>query len=118
MIVAEGFELKYDHAFQNERWHILQPVSLDYARVEGLRNRIVRVLGDSTALQGNAELGKVYVLLGRPRQETYLPDYDKAKKLLERMPVTHELVEEAQAEEFARKLANEMREHGVIDKEN
>jgi hypothetical protein len=116
--VAEGFELKYDHTYQNDLCHILQPVSLDYARVEGMKNKISRLLGESTALQGNAELGKVYLLLGRPRQEAQLPDYHKAKKLLDRMPVTHELVEETQAEEFARKLASEMRAHGVIDKES
>lgn len=115
--VTEGFELKYEHAFQNERWHILQPVSLDYAKVEGMKSKIFRLLGDSTALQGNPELGKVYVLLGRPRLENQLGDYHKAKRLLDRMPISHELVEETQAEAFAKKLARDMREHGVIDPE-
>jgi Protein of unknown function (DUF3037) len=114
---VEGFEIKFEHSFKNERWHVLQPVSLDYARVEGIRNRVTRLLGDATALQGNEEIGKVYLLLGKPTQEKHQGDYEKAKKLLHKMPVEHELVEANRAQSFAHELAHYMREHGVISGE-
>jgi len=113
--VAEGFELKFEHTFKNERWHVLQPVSMDYARVDGMRNKITRVLGNATALQDNSEIGTLYVLLGAPQSEAHRADYEKAKRLLNKMPVQHELVEEAQASKFANELASYMRQHGVID---
>lgn len=112
--VAEGFELKFEHSFKNERWHILEPVSLDYAKVEGIRNKVSRLLGDATALRDHPELGKLYVLLGPPRLKEHREDYDRAKRLLHKMPVEHELVEESQAERFAKSLAKYMRQHGVI----
>jgi hypothetical protein len=114
---AEGFEIKFEHSFKNERWHVLQPVSLDYARVESIRNRVTRLLGDATALQGNEEVGKLYLLLGKPMQEKHQEDYEKAKRLLHKMPVEHELVEAKQAQHFAQELAQYMREHGVINEE-
>jgi hypothetical protein len=46
--------------------------------------------------------------------EAHRAAYVKAKNLLHKIPVPHELVEENDAEEFARKLAAYMREHGVI----
>jgi hypothetical protein len=111
---AAGFELKYEHSFKNERWHILQPVSLDYARAEGMRNKVSRLLGDATVLQGNPELGKLYLLLGKPRQREHFADYDKARLLLERMPVEHTVVEEQEAKHFAEQLADYMHKHGVL----
>lgn len=113
--LAEGFELKFEHSFKNERWHILQPVSLDFARVDSMRNKVSRLLGDATVLQGNAELGKLYLLLGRPRQREHFGDYDKALNLLHKMPVEHELVEENQAKQFAEELADFMQKHGVTE---
>jgi hypothetical protein len=113
--IAEGFELKFEHSFKNERWHILEPVSLDYAKVEGIRNKVSRLLGDATALQDHPELGKLYVLLGPPRLKEHREDYDRAKKLLHKMPIEHELVEEGYAENFARDLAKYLRQHGVIE---
>ncbi len=58
------YSLKFDHAFKNERWHVLQPVSLDYARAENIQSRATHILGTATALQDNPEIGRLYLLLG------------------------------------------------------
>jgi hypothetical protein len=108
------FQLSFEHAFQNERWHVLQPVSLDYARPESLQEKAMRWLGQASALQGHPELGRLYLLLGAPHHGSHRAAYDKAKRLLDRMPVEHEFVEEDQAEDFAGQLAAYLREHGVF----
>jgi hypothetical protein len=112
---SEDYDLKFDHAFKNERWHVLQPVSLDYARPEGLQTRATQLLGAATALEGNPEVGKLYILLGPPKKNEHRTAYKRAKHLLDRIPIEHELIEENQADRFAKELASYMREHGVTE---
>lgn len=109
----EDFELKFDHAFKNEKWHVLEPVSLDYVRADSIQSRATKLLGIGTALQGHNEVGTLYLLLGKPRSEDNLKNYVKAKNLLRKMPIKHKLIEEDEAESFADELASEMRRHGL-----
>ncbi len=114
---VEDFELKFDHAFKNEKWHVLEPVSLDYVKADSIQSRATKLLGLGTALQGRDDLGTLYLLLGKPKSADNLKNYIKAKNLLHKMPIKHELIEEDEAASFADKLAAEMREHGLIDDE-
>jgi hypothetical protein len=111
------FELEFQHAFRNDHWHVLQPVSMDHARAEYLQHKAAVWLGNATALRDNRELDRLYLLLGPPRLEAHRTAYIKAKNLLHKMPIPHDLVEEQEADAFARELAGYMQEHGVIDKE-
>ena len=56
----------------------------------------------------------MYLLLGKPVLESHRRDYIRAKDYLSKMPIKPELIEEDQAEDFARALADYMREHGVL----
>jgi len=114
LFTTPEFELGFEHSFKNERWHVLQPVSMDYAKPEALQAKATRWLGNAVALKDHPDLGKLYLLLGPPQLEAHRAAYVRAKNLLHKIPVPHELVEENDAEEFARKLAAYMREHGVI----
>ena len=111
---SDAYDLRFEHTFKNERWHVLQPVTMDYAKGDSLQQRATRILGTAAALTGNKELGKLYLLLGAPRTESLRGRYDKAKNLLHKIPVPHEIIEESEAEDFAKHLEEYMREHGVI----
>ena len=69
------------------------------------------------ALEGSPELGRLYLLLGPPHLEMHRTAYVRAKNLLHRMPIPHELVEEDEAGDFAKQLADYMRQHGVLKEE-
>lgn len=116
-ISTEEFSLKFDHAFKNDQWHALRPVSLDFQRAETIQRKAATWLGNATALQGHSDLGTLYLLLGRPHLESHQQAYIKAKNLLHKMPIKHELVEENEAEDFAREIADYMHKHGLIEKE-
>jgi hypothetical protein len=87
---------------------------LDYVRGESIQTKAARWLGNAVALEGHPELGKLYLLLGPPQLEENRASYVRAKNLLHKMPVEHELVEEKDADEFARGLADYLRAHGVV----
>jgi hypothetical protein len=109
--------VKFAHAFRNERWHVLQPMSMDYVKEESIQNKATRWLGNSVALEANPELGTLYVLLGAPLIESHRSAYIKAKNLLRKMPITHQLIEEDEAEDFADHISAYMREHGIGEAE-
>lgn len=111
---TRDYDLRFEHTFKNDNWHVLQPASMDYARPENIQVKATRILGTATALRGNRELGKLYLLLGKPQERRHLVQYEKAKSLLHKMPIDHDIIEEDQAEDFANELASYMRRHGVI----
>lgn len=113
---SEDYTLKFDHAFKNERWHVLQPVSLDYARPEGMQTRATIILGSATVLKDNPEIGKLYLLLGPPKRNEHPAAYKRARHLLTRVPIAHEIVEEQDADRFAKELAAYIQQHGIDER--
>ena len=51
-------------------------------------------VGTSVGLQDAHELGHIYFLLGKPSKNRHRKAYDRAKKLLDRAPISHDLIEE------------------------
>jgi hypothetical protein len=113
VLTTDEVEIKFDYAFRNEKWHVLQPMSMDYAKEESIQNKATKWLGNALALEDNQELKKMYVLLGPPSLESHQTAYIKAKNLLHKMPVEHELIEEDGAEHFASYIESFMKEHSV-----
>ena len=113
--VADDYRLEFENSFKNEKWHVLQPVTMDYAKASSLQERAAKMLGNAAVLSGHPELGKLYLLLGAPHNSEHRAEYVKAKNLLHKMPIEHELVEENEAEQFAEELASYIREHRVED---
>jgi hypothetical protein len=110
--VAEDYRLEFEHSFKNDKWHIVQPATMDYARSSSLQEKATKMLGQATALHGHPDLAKVYLLLGAPQPE-HRKEYIKAMNLLHKMPIEHQLIEEDEAEQFAEELAAYIHEHGV-----
>jgi hypothetical protein len=116
-IETRDFSFTFDYAFKNERWHALQPVSLDFARPESIQRKAAQWLGNCTALKDQQELRTVYILLGQPQLSAHKAAYDRAKSLLDKIPVRHQLVEEDSASDFASEVRAYMNQHGVTPSE-
>jgi hypothetical protein len=116
-LAGEDFEFKFDFTFQNEKRHILEPVSMDYVQGDWMQRKATLLLGSAAAMSGHPDLGVRYLLMGRPRRDELLNAYDRAKNILHKMPVKHEIIEEDGAEDFARFLMSYMREHGILEEE-
>jgi hypothetical protein len=112
-VTREGFEFKFNHAFKNEKWHVLKPVNMDYANSHSIQDKATKVLGEATALNGTPELSTYYILLGEPRERSHKSAYSKAKDLLHRIPLKNEIIEEDGAEHFADYLSEYMKKHGI-----
>jgi hypothetical protein len=114
---SNEYDLKFEHTFKNEKHHILDPVTMDYAQVESIQTRAIKILGQATTLKGNPEIGKLYLLLGAPKNSSHRNAYIKAKNLLNKIPIDKEIIEENEAEDFAGVITSYMKEHGVLEDE-
>ncbi|MDQ3712212.1 MAG: DUF3037 domain-containing protein [Acidobacteriota bacterium] len=114
---SNEYDLKFEHTFKNEKHHILDPVTMDYAQAESIQNRAIKILGQATTLEGNPEIGKLYLLLGAPKNTSHRNAYTKAKNLLNKIPIDKEIIEENEAEDFAKEITSYMKEHGVFKSE-
>jgi hypothetical protein len=113
VIQTSKVEVKFDHAFRNEKWHLLQPLSMDYVRKELIQHKAARWLGNGIGLQESLEIGRLYFLLGPPRLESHKLAYERAKNLLHAIPIPHEFIEEDAANQFATEMYRYIRAHGV-----
>ncbi|HEY0461236.1 MAG TPA: DUF3037 domain-containing protein [Pyrinomonadaceae bacterium] len=112
---SNEYDLKFDYTYKNHKTHILDPITMDYAQEESIQSKAIKILGQAITLEGNKEIGKLYLLLGEPRTAAHYKAYIKAKNLLNKIPLEKEFVEEREAEDFAKELASEMKRHGIIE---
>ena len=108
---------KFEHTFKNEKWHILDPVTMDYAQAETMKMKAAKLTGQAVFLKENKDIKKMYLLLGEPRNPALQKAFIEAKNLLNKIPIEKEIIEEKDAEEFAKDLASYMKEHGVFENE-
>lgn len=110
---SSAFSIEFDYAWKNTEWHVFQPLSMDYRQADSLQRAATIWLGNATALKDQEELGELNILLGPPQSSAQRNAYARAKDLLHKMPVTHRLIEESEAEDFAQELASLIRDHDV-----
>ena len=110
-IVAQDDVVEFDKAWKNGVWNCLEPMSFDLASAETINDKAYRLLGRMSTIKDAPERFKLFVLLGEPRQEELRPAFKRAMKMLDKLPVDHELVPEADAESFIDRLATQMVEH-------
>jgi hypothetical protein len=109
---VDEFEYRFAYAFRNGAWHAFKPASMDYADAAGIRERVERLIGESSVLRGETELGGLYILLGPPTAPDLQAAYRNALRLLRnQIPPEHEVVEEAEAEAFGKRIAEFIRAH-------
>jgi hypothetical protein len=99
---TESVRVDFEHALKNGRWHIIQPVSMDFQQPESMQRKASQWVGTAVGLTGASELGTIFFLLGEPAKHRRA--YERAKALLDQAPVRHEIVEERDVEHLNRRL--------------
>jgi len=100
------YTIEFEHAFQNERWHVLQPVSMDYAKTASIQDKATKWLGAAMNLRESPEAakGKFYFLLHPPELESQQQAYIRAKNIFHKMPLDHEFFEETETARLSEEL--------------
>src|SRR5258708_15262385 len=96
MFETPDYTIQFDHAFQNERWHVLQPISMDYAKPALIPDKAAKWLGAAMNLNESSEAaaGKFHFLLHPPEWHKHRAPYIRTEYILHTIPLAHELVQE------------------------
>jgi hypothetical protein len=102
-------EFEFDYAWKNGHWSALQPLSFDLVQPKSIRNKAFQYFGANVVLHDSKTINTLYYLLGAPRRDDtpVLKEYAKAKDLLGAREHANmiKLIEEDEADDFAREIA-------------
>ena len=104
--------IEFRRAWKNGRWHAYEPVSMDLADADGIKDKARRWLGHLAAVaEGASEQVDLHFLLGRPQNKALHEAYRTARAILERAPFPTEVVDEDNVEELVASIEKEYRSH-------
>ncbi len=103
-------DVSYQHTYKNGKYHIVEPVSLDYQKPYSIQERALSLLGTGTALKDNPEISKIYLLLGKPQAKEHTSSYNRAKDLLNSIQLDTQIIEEDEAVDFANSFDAKVKE--------
>jgi Protein of unknown function (DUF3037) len=107
---TSDFSLEFPHAFENERWHLIQPVSMDYAHTARIQEKAARWLGNTAALEDDpqARESKLYLIVHPPTLEQQKSAYHKAVNLLNKISIEHEIYEDDDVGSLSKELVSHL----------
>ena len=97
--------IEFRHAWQNGKWHCLEPLSFDLKESSRIQGKAHLWLGGLTSARSEADDLQVYFLVGRPQREELGEAYKGALRILAKVPVAHRIVEEHEVANFLESLA-------------
>jgi Protein of unknown function (DUF3037) len=110
-IVGNDYEHEFPLAWKNGIWHASEAVSFDLADSGDILEKANRWLGRAVNLKESQEDFKLHLLLGAPRNEKLLPAFARAKNILRKMPVQHDVIGEENVAAFADLIAKDLMDH-------
>jgi Protein of unknown function (DUF3037) len=102
----------FEHTFTNQRLHVVEPVSFDYADATSIIETATKWRGRLDILSDNpvARTGKFHFLVGKPKP-SHRTEAEKAKGILLDSDVDAEVIDERQAPAFADEFSNLVLQH-------
>ena len=111
-VVGEQDRIAFERAWQNGRWHAYEPVSLDLADAEGIKDKARRWRGHLAAVaDGTTEQIDLHFLLGRPQNASLMSAYETAKAILGHARFAAEVVDENDTEDLVASIERAYRAH-------
>lgn len=110
-ISTENYDYEFEHAWENQNWHVIEPVSFDLQEADSILDKANRWLGRATTLRDSSDTFKLHLLLGEPSLEKHRSTFIRAENILNKIPGDKEFVREHDASKFSEDLAREMLSH-------
>lgn len=100
-VVGKQDRIVFERAWKNGSWHACEPVSLDMADAEGIKDKARRWRGHLAAVaDGASERIDVHFLLGPPQNGSLMAACETAKTILAHAPFATEVVDEKDIDGF------------------
>jgi len=116
-IIGKTDSIAFTRSWKNGVWHAYEPLSLDLADADGIKDKARRWLGHLAAVADSpSDSFKLSFILGKPKKQALIPAYEKAKAILAASPGQPEIYEEDQVGEFVDVVEDDYRAHlaGIV----
>jgi hypothetical protein len=111
--------IAFSRAWKNGAWHAYEPLSMDLADADGIKDKARLWLGHLAAVaDGPSEPFKVYFLVGAPQDRTLLPAFETAKAILSKAPFAPSIYDETQIDDLVSGIEDEFRAHQTSQTNN
>ena len=104
-------DIVFKHAWKNGLWHVYEPVSLDLADADGIKEKARRWLGHLAAVTEGSEPFKAHFVIGAPSDPKLKSAYKRAIAILQCAPTQPEIFEENQIDDLVSQIEDEVRDH-------
>jgi len=104
-------EIEFQHAWKNQQWHCIEPVSFDLLEPDSIKAKAHRWLGQISSVKDSTEPFKLHMLLGEPQLERLRPAFIQAQNILNKMPGEKEFIREDESARFADEVAEQIKQH-------
>lgn len=115
---SQDDEYEFQYAWENSKWHALEPVSFDLVEPYSMIKKAHEWLGRGHSLLSPEILKralkeglKLYFLLGGPKDEKLLSYFTKAKNILNKIPCDHDFFTEEDADKLANLVKKDLEQH-------
>ena len=113
-IVASEDSIEFKHAWQNGVWHVYEPLSLDLADADGIKDKVRKWLGIMYSVQDSRDRFIPHFILGVPGNAALQPEYERAKRMLANSPIAAQVYEEAEVSQLVDQIELEWAHHQAV----
>ena len=101
-------EITFNTASKNGSWHAYEPVSLDLADEQSIRDKVRQWRGHLSAVEkGAPERVRPFFLVGRPGNDSLVPAHESAKEILAGSPFAPRVVDEEDTDRSVERIKQE-----------
>lgn len=79
---VQGLEVRFRHAYRNGKVHVIEPISLDYADVGQMTERVEKAVGRGLMADRDDQIGSLTYVIGKARLENVARHAEEATTLL------------------------------------
>ncbi len=112
VVAGKRDRIEFKKAWKNGEWHAYEPLSLDLADADNIKDKARRWRGHLSAVaEGFEDDIKLHFVVGRPQEKLLIPAYESAKEILKGARFEPEVVDENDVGDFVATLEFEYRTH-------
>ncbi len=112
IVASATDEVSFKHAWKNGKWHAYEPLSLDLADADGIKDKARRWRGHLAAVaDGAREDLKLHFIVGAPQNAALRPAYQNALTILRQADFSPSVYEDNQIDTLVAEIEDEVRAH-------
>lgn len=104
-------EIRFTHTWKNGVWHCYEPLSMDLADADGIKDKARKWLGNLTAARNGTESFQAHFIVGKPQNASLMGAYDDAINILRSGEGGAKVYREDHIDDLIEVIEREVREH-------